>query len=259
MRTLTISEPENALALVVFVVVAVVVAFVVHTSARRAERAVAAQRESAALAELTHTLLGSTDQMTVLLEHALDMFGAQRAVVVRRATADVPAEVVAEVVADPVVGVDDAGGPGTPASGDWEQTHTTADDEHDLVLVGVRVPADRQRLLAAFAAHAGAILQRRALQQAAGEAAVLARDNSARTALLSAVSHDLRTPLAGIKAAIGSLRSSEVTFSAEDEAELEAAIEDSVDRLDALIGNLLDMSRLQAGALDRLTAAGRPR
>jgi two-component system sensor histidine kinase KdpD len=248
-RTLTISEPENALALVVFVAVAVVVAFVVHTSARRAERAVAAQRESAALAELTHTLLGSTDQMTVLLEHAVDMFGAQRATVVRRATPEARAEVVAEVASDTVAPPDDSRGPGAPASADWEQTHATADDEHDLVLVGVQVPADRQRLLAAFAAHAGAILQRRALQQAAGEAAVLARDSSARTALLSAVSHDLRTPLAGIKAAIGSLRSSEVTFSPEDEAELEAAIEDSADRLDALIGNLLDMSRLQAGAL----------
>ena len=248
-RTLTISEPENAFALAVFVVVAVLVAFVVHTSARRAERAVAAQRESAALAELTHTLLGSTDQMTVLLEHALDMFGAQRALVVRRATAQTPAEVVAEVASDTVVGPDDSRGPGAPGSSDWDQTHATADDDHDLVIVGAPVPADRQRLLAAFATHAGAILQRRALQQTAGEAAALARDSSARTALLSAVSHDLRTPLAGIKAAIGSLRSSEVTFSAEDEAELEAAIEDSADRLDALIGNLLDMSRLQAGAL----------
>ena len=244
--TLTISEPENAVALVVFAAVAVVVAFVVHTSARRAERALAAQRESAALAELTHTLLGSTDQMTVLLEHAVDMFGAQWAAVVRRGTADLPREVVAEVTAD-------AGTAAVPVRGstavDDEETHATADDEHDLVLVGAPVPADRQRLLAAFATHAGAILQRRALQQAAGEAAVLARDNSARTALLSAVSHDLRTPLAGIKAAIGSLRSTEVTFSPEDQAELEAAIEDSADRLDALIGNLLDMSRLQAGAL----------
>jgi len=248
-RTLTISQPENAIALVVFVVVAVVVAFVVHTSARRAERAVAAQRESAALAELTHTLLGSTDQMTVLLEHAVDMFGAQRARVVRRATPEDPAEVVAEVVSHTAVAPDDAKVPEEPASAEGEQTHATADDEHDLVLVGAAVPADRQRLLAAFATHAGAILQRRTLQRAAGEAAALARDSSARTALLSAVSHDLRTPLAGIKAAIGSLRSSEVTFSAEDEAELEAAIEDSADRLDALIGNLLDMSRLQAGAL----------
>ena len=248
--TLTISQPENAVALVVFVLVAIVVAFVVHTSARRAERAVAAQRESAALAELTHTLLGSTDQMTVLLAHAVDMFGARQARVVRRATADAPAEVVAQ---------GEAAGPpsvaGTTASEVDVESHATADDEHDLVLVGAQVPADKQRLLAAFAAHAGAILQRRALQQAAGEAAVLARDSSARTALLSAVSHDLRTPLAGIKAAIGSLRSSEVTFSAEDEAELEAAIEDSADRLDALIGNLLDMSRLQAGAL---VAAPRP-
>ena len=243
--TLTISQPENAVALVVFVLVAIVVAFVVHTSARRAERAVAAQRESAALAELTHTLLGSTDQMTVLLDHAVDMFGSRQARVVRRATADAPAEVVAE--SEAVAPLPSMAG-GTASEEDVE-SHAPADDEHDLVLVGVPVPADRQRLLAAFAAHAGAILQRRALQQAAGEAAALARDSSARTALLSAVSHDLRTPLAGIKAAIGSLRSSEVTFSPEDEAELEAAIEDSADRLDALIGNLLDMSRLQAGAL----------
>ena len=253
--TLTISQPENAVALVVFVLVAVVVAFVVHTSARRAERAVAAQRESAALAELTHTLLGSTDQMTVLLEHAVDMFGAQRALVVRRATPDAPAEVVAEVASDTAATTDETRGPGSPTSPEREPTHASADDDHDLVLVGTTVPADRQRLLAAFAAHAGAILQRRALQQAAGEAAAVARDSSARTALLSAVSHDLRTPLAGIKAAIGSLRSNEVTFSPEDQAELEAAIEDSADRLDALIGNLLDMSRLQAGAL---IAAPRP-
>ncbi|HET9022305.1 MAG TPA: ATP-binding protein [Ornithinibacter sp.] len=244
-RTLTIAQPENALALVVFVVVAAVVAFVVHTSARRAERAVAAQRESAALAELTHTLLGSTDQMTVLLDHAVDMFGARRALILRRATADEPAEVVAESEG----AAPDPGAVTGTAAGMDEQAHAPADDAHDLVLVGAPVPADRQRLLAAFAAHAGAILQRRALQRAAGEAASLARDNSARTALLSAVSHDLRTPLAGIKAAIGSLRSSEVTFSPADEAELMAAIEDSADRLDALIGNLLDMSRLQAGAL----------
>jgi two-component system sensor histidine kinase KdpD len=80
-------------------------------------------------------------------------------------------------------------------------------------------------------------------------AARLERDNQARTALLSAVSHDLRTPLAAIKAAIGSLRSSEVVWSDDDRQELEAAIDNSADRLDALIGNLLDMSRLQTGNL----------
>ncbi|MGG5260559.1 ATP-binding protein [Phycicoccus avicenniae] len=236
---LTISEPENAVALVVFVLVAAAVAWVVDRSARRADRALRAQAESASLAELSHTLLGSTDQMALLLEHAVEMFGAEAAAVVRRPDREHPAAVLAST--DPVLTTSDLGRAGLPRE--------EADDEHDLVLVGATVPAGRQRLLAAFAAHAGAILQRRSLQASAGEAAVLARDNSARTALLSAVSHDLRTPLAGIKAAIGSLRSDEVTFSPEDEAELEAAIEDSADRLDALIGNLLDMSRLQAGAL----------
>ncbi|HMM95038.1 ATP-binding protein [Phycicoccus sp.] len=235
----TISAPENAIALTIFVLVAAAVAWVVDRSARRADRALRAQAEAASLAELSHTLLGSTDQMALLLQQALDMFGARAAAVVRRPDAHHRMEMVSTT--DPALTLEDVRAPGLPVE--------EADDEHDLVLVGAAVPAGRQRLLAAFAAHAGAILQRRALQASAGEAAALARDNSARTALLSAVSHDLRTPLAGIKAAIGSLRSSEVTFSPEDEAELEAAIEDSADRLDALIGNLLDMSRLQAGAL----------
>ncbi len=251
---LTISEPENAVALVVFVAVASAVAWVVHLSARRAERAVDAQQESAALAELTHTLLGSTDQMSLLLDHAVDMFGARSALVVRRAGEGSPREVVA--VSGGADGVEGPSGRSeVPTVGSPDVAHAVMDEQHDLLLVGARVAADRQRLLEAFAAHATAILQRRALQHSAGEAAALARDNSARTALLSAVSHDLRTPLAGIKAAIGSLRSDEVTFSAEDEAELQGAIEDSADRLDSLIGNLLDMSRLQAGAL---VAAPRP-
>ena len=70
-----------------------------------------------------------------------------------------------------------------------------------------------------------------------------------RTALLAAVSHDLRTPLAGIKAAVSSLRMDDVQWSAEDEAALLETIEESADRLDALLSNLLDMSRLQTGAV----------
>jgi two-component system sensor histidine kinase KdpD len=71
-----------------------------------------------------------------------------------------------------------------------------------------------------------------------------------RTALLRAVSHDLRTPLASIKASVSSLRQTDVHWSADDEAELLANIEQNADRLDALVGNLLDMSRLQAGSLE---------
>jgi two-component system sensor histidine kinase KdpD len=242
---LTIAEPENALALALFIVVAAAVSLVVHRSSRRAESALAAQQESAALAELTHTLLGSTEQLALLLSRAVDMFGVSGAAVVRRRTKDEPNSIIAATEAF------DLGGGAV--------TKEAADDEHDLILTGGMVPAERKRLLAAYAAHAGAILARRALQDQARSAEHLTRDNRARTALLSAVSHDLRTPLAGIKAAIGSLRSHEVEFSAQDRAELEEAIEDSADRLESLIGNLLDLSRLQVGALvahPRLTDLG---
>ncbi|MER7350638.1 ATP-binding protein, partial [Streptomyces aurantiacus] len=77
------------------------------------------------------------------------------------------------------------------------------------------------------------------------QARTLAEGNRIRTALLAAVSHDLRTPLAGIKASVSSLRSDDIEWSDEDQAELLAAIEAGADRLDHLVGNLLDMSRLQ--------------
>lgn len=231
--TLTVADPENTLALLVFVLVGVLVALIVHRNAWRTEQAQAAQRESAALAELSHTLLGSTDQLPLLLQRSVDMFGVQAAAIVSRPPVGSPVVVASVGPFDPLAVSD----------------HEDVDATHELVLQPPGLPAGRRRLFDALAAHAGAILQRQELTRSASSAAALAKENQARTALLSAVSHDLRTPLAGIKAAIGSLRSTEVTWSAEDEAELKDVIEQSVDRLEALIGNLLDLSRLQAGAL----------
>ncbi len=230
--TLTIAKPENTVALAVFVLVGLLVALMVHRNVRRTEEAQAAQRESAALAELSHSLLGATDQLPLLLRRAVGTFGVRAAALVRQPT-DGPAEVVA------------ASGPyqsGAPAD------HEDA-GEYRLLLQPPGLAADQRRLFDAFAAHAGAILQRQELRRSARSAERLARDNQAQTALLSAVSHDLRTPLAAIKAAIGSLRSTDVAWSAADEAELQAVVEESADRLEALIGNLLDLSRLKAGAL----------
>lgn len=231
--TLTIANPENTLVLLVFVVVGVLVAMIVHNNAARTEQAQAAQRESASLAELSHSLLGATDQLPLLLQRAVDMFGVRAAAIVRYPAVGTP-EVLASVGDFDPLGTTD---------------HQVADATTQLVLQPPGLAASQRRLFDAFAAHAGAILQRQELQRSATAAAELARDNEARTALLSAVSHDLRTPLAGIKAAIGSLRSDEVEWSEEDSDELKAAIEESVDRLELLVGNLLDMSRLQAGAL----------
>ena len=84
---------------------------------------------------------------------------------------------------------------------------------------------------------------------AAAHATELTQANELRTALLQAVSHDLRTPLASIKASVSSLRQTDVVWSPTDVAAFLETIEDETDRLTALVTNLLDMSRLQAGAL----------
>jgi two-component system, OmpR family, sensor histidine kinase KdpD len=104
-------------------------------------------------------------------------------------------------------------------------------------------------LLAGYTAQAVAALDRARLRTQAAQAEALAEGNRMRTALLAAVSHDLRTPLASIKASVSSLRQTDVHWTAEDEADLLANIEQNADRLDALVGNLLDMSRLQTGSL----------
>ena len=104
-------------------------------------------------------------------------------------------------------------------------------------------------MLGAVAKQAAGLVRQRELTEEAGKAEAIARADELRRSLLSAVSHDLRTPLAAAKAAVSSLRSDDVGFSPEDTAELLATVEESVDQLTALVGNLLDSSRLAAGVV----------
>ena len=116
-------------------------------------------------------------------------------------------------------------------------------------LRGRTLEASDRRIVEAFAAQAAVALRQERLAAEAATAKPLAEANRLRTALLAAVSHDLRTPLASAKASVASLRSSDVEFDEPDRAELLATAAESLDRLDRLVANLLDMSRLQAGAL----------
>jgi len=118
-----------------------------------------------------------------------------------------------------------------------------------LALRGRTLPAGDRRVLGAFAAYAGVALEQQRLAAEAEAAKPIAAADRMRTALLAAVSHDLRTPLASAKAAVTSLRSPDVLWDADDTAELLATADESLDRLTRLVENLLDMSRLQAGAL----------
>ena len=238
LHTLTISDPQNAAVLGVFVLVAVSVASVVHLSARRAAQAVAAERESRVLAQLTHSLLGATDQLPALLEQACSTFGMRAGAIVRRPSVHDPWEVLASTGPFEVEQIRDA------------SVRAPVDDQSELVLVGSVIKANEGRLVSAFASHAAAILTREELVRQSRAASSLAKDSRTRTALLAGVSHDLRTPLASIKAAVSSLRQDDITWSPADEAELLETIEQSADRLNAMVGNLLDMSRLQTGAVE---------
>ena len=124
---------------------------------------------------------------------------------------------------------------------------TPLDDQTELILCGSVIEADDRRMVSAFATHASAILSRHALVREAQTASNLAKDNRTSTALLASVSHDLRTPLAGIKVAVSSLRKSDISWSPTDEADLLEAIEVSADHLNAMVGTLLDISPQQTG------------
>src|SRR5439155_5403379 len=116
-----------------------------------------------------------------------------------------------------------------------------------LLATAPGVVGEDRALLARLAAAAARILEAQRLAERAAQASQLAEVDRLRTAILAAVGHDLRTPLAATKAAVSSLRAPDVTFTEPDRAELLATIEESTDRLDELVENLLAISRLQAG------------
>jgi two-component system, OmpR family, sensor histidine kinase KdpD len=237
----TINQPQNVAALLVFLVVAASVAAVVHLAVRRTAQSVAAEYDSRVLAELTHSLLAVKDPLPELLEQARDIFGTTGAAIVRTTRTGVPGR--------PLV----VSGTVPLADLDARLSRVTIDNEHQLVLDGDVVDAGLQRLMEAYASVAAAVLHRNELARQAAAAAGLEKDNRSRAALLAAVSHDLRTPLSAIKAGVSSLRSTDIRLSTGDQQELLETVEDATDRLDNLIENLLDMSRIQSGNITART------
>jgi two-component system sensor histidine kinase KdpD len=122
-------------------------------------------------------------------------------------------------------------------------------DQRVLVLTGHPLPFEQQRLVSALVSYLEAVVAMYRLQTQASAAEKLSQANDLRTALLAAVSHDLRTPLASIKALATTLLEPDVRWSEEDTHEFLVTIDAETDRLNKLVDNLLDMSRLQTGAL----------
>lgn len=119
---------------------------------------------------------------------------------------------------------------------------------------GSPLSRDAGRLLASVANQLWVALERSRLRDEATEAEVLRRSDEAKSALIDAVSHDLRTPLASIIASAGSLRQHGVRWSDDEREAFAAVIEQEARRLDRIVGNLLDLGRIRAGAIHPATA-----
>jgi two-component system sensor histidine kinase KdpD len=231
-HTFTVERRDNVIALLVYVLVAVTVSVLVDLAAQQRAAAARSAVEARLMARITAepVVEGSVER---LLEYIRTTFAFTSVALLESDDAGAE-QVVAEA--------------GEPYRAPPTMSMPASDRLRLVAEAPATLGADR-RLLAQLAATAARTLESQRLAASAARAERLAEVDRLRTAILAAVGHDLRTPLASIKAAASSLRASDVTFTAEDREELLATVEESTDRLDALVENLLDMSRLQAGVL----------
>lgn len=241
-HSFTIAEPNSAITELVLLLIAVAVAVLVDFAAKRTREARRASQEAELLTLFAGSVLRGADLET-LLERVRETY-AQRAVSMLREPGEEARagggrnEVVACVGRDPCVTVDSA-----------DTAIEVGDDEFWMLLAGRKLSARDRRVLSAVARQAAGLIRQRELAEEASRTEAIVRADELRRSLLSAVSHDLRTPLAAAKVAVSSLRAEDVAFSPADTAELLATIEESIDQLTALVGNLLDSSRLAAGVI----------
>ncbi len=238
--TFNVHNPGDWVVLVAFLAVAFVISELMGRVRTNLGMARARETEALRLFELSTTLARSRDEQTVaeaLAEKAIDALLADRVEVT----------------------IETASGNATLARG------MTFTDKPDVIsplqaargLIGeIRLwrirpsiePAE-QRILQTFASQGVLAIERIRLSNADRKARVLEESDRLKSSLLSSVSHELRSPLAAIKASVSSLRSSEIEWDSEARADLLATVEEEIDHLNVLVGNLLDMSRIEAGAL----------
>jgi two-component system, OmpR family, sensor histidine kinase KdpD len=232
--TFTISEGENILALIVYLAVAGVVSVFVDLAARRSAEGTRARAEAEALSRLA----GSAPVSTVL-ESLIRVLGLDGAAVLHRQGSGWRIEA--------------ASGQRAPENPAAASTTIDLDDEHVLALAGA-LRSEDERVLEAFTKELVASVELGDLEAEVEAAGVVSAANELRAAILSAVSHDLRTPISAIKASVTSLLQQDVQWTPEARREFLDTIDEETDRLNALVGNLLDMSRLQTDAVEVMPA-----
>jgi two-component system sensor histidine kinase KdpD len=244
-HSFTIAEPNSAITELVLMMIAVAVAVLVDGATKRTREARRASQEAELLTLFAGSVLRGADLET-LLERVRETYSQRAVSMLREPSEEERASgrkgyIVACVGKDPCVSVDSADTAIEVGDRDFQ--------EYWMLLAGKKLSTRDRRVLSAVAKQAAGLIRQRELAEEASRTEAIVRADELRRSLLSAVSHDLRTPLAAAKVAVSSLRAEDVAFSAQDTAELLATIEESIDQLTALVGNLLDSSRLAAGVI----------
>lgn len=249
LHTLRVGEIHNVLTLVVFLLVGVLVGAVVHRAAAMSMRAASGSAQARTLAAIAGGAGGGHAALPTLLEQVRVAFGMTSASILREAV-----HVDDETTTTPAIGhpdwvVEQCCGTQPPERPEEADVQAPIGPNRVLALAGRSLATGDRTILNAFTTQAHALLERQRLQDSADRAEQLQATDRLRNALLAALGHDLRTPLASASAAVGSLRSTDVRWSPEETVELLATADESLQRLGRLVADLLDLSRVTAGAL----------
>jgi two-component system sensor histidine kinase KdpD len=267
--TLTVGTAHNWVALVVYVVVVSLVARVVHRLRIAEGEAKSREADAEHLLELSELLIEDrplADLLPLVVSILRDAFDSESVVLLlpHEDRLEVVATSGRELTASELRRVSPEPGMTaslTPSTAVLTDVGSSIAETETIVLsapgrpigliglVGTRLPPHRRALAGAFANHIAIAIERTQLQEQALRMSVLEEVDRLRSALLGAVSHDLRTPLATIKASASALLDADTAIGQEEERELLGLIDEQSDRLARLVTNLLDMSRIEAGSL----------
>jgi two-component system, OmpR family, sensor histidine kinase KdpD len=251
--SLMVRNPKELISLFVFLIVAVVISQLIGQMREKSELATQRELEALRLYELSNTLAGYHDVnsvLKILAELVQEALQAQRVVVVL----DVPAKShPTQYVSEHLLPDSESINPNIMTDPEYLiplQAAQSVIGEIRVWLPHATVSLDHKRFLETCAAQAALTLERIRLSDLDTRSRILEESDRLKTALLSSVSHELRTPLSTIKASVSSLREEDFAWDSEARKELLAAVEEETDQLNQLVGNLLSMSRIEAGAMD---------
>jgi len=244
-NTLLVHESQDLITLTIFLIVAIVMSQLIGQARRGVHLAKTREWEATRMYQLISALAGLIDVASIaqaLAQQTIETFPFLYVETSVAAWAGEPALVRAAP----------AGPPPAAAPAATLKLSTTRNLEGEIRLwYGQATLKDEEsRLLEAFCAQGALALERIHLIEGENKTRVLEESDRIKTSLLNSVSHELRSPLATIKAAVSSLRINAIDWNSEARTELLTTVEEETDQLNLLVGNLLDMSRIEAGALD---------